>query len=151
VWGTPVHKGGKKCIARFIPTRVGNTCYSNKPSIFGTVHPHACGEHPHGEVKHTFIIGSSPRVWGTLPFTIHGTESTRFIPTRVGNTLKPFNPPVWKSVHPHACGEHPHGEVKHTFIIGSSPRVWGTPPDMLFSLFVRRFIPTRVGNTACSS
>ena len=52
-----------------------------------------------------------------------------------------------KSVHPHACGEH---DVLLQAIqegIGSSPRMWGTPPAPAGTMHPERFIPTHVGNT----
>jgi len=93
--------------------------------------------------------GSSPRVWGkrwcfspvTRPWTVHPhacgenwefhllcNSSIRFIPTRVGKTLRPYSrqssaagssPRVWGKRSHHAGG----GEHR----IGSSPRVWGKP------------------------
>ena len=52
---------------------------------------------------------------------------SRFIPTPVGNTVRPHIDSINATVHPHACGEHAHRpKVPHLYL---------------------RFIPTPVGNT----
>ena len=71
------------------------------------------------------------------------------------------------TVHPHACGEHQSRALGSTCYAGSSPRMWGTPPQLLIILISLgssprmwgthdrrpaeevgdRFIPTHVGNT----
>ena len=71
----------------------------------------------------------------------------RFIPTRVGNTYWLTAGIARKAVHPHASGEHINETDEHQAIGGSSPREWGTPPCCSTALGLRRFIPTRVGNT----
>ena len=52
-------------------------------------------------------------------------------------------------VHPHASGEHGPCCRKHGSSRGSSPREWGTLRRPAFGRRGCRFIPTRVGNTAC--
>jgi len=52
------------------------------------------------------VIGSSPRAWGTLDFTIQRVDKTGFIPTRVGNTFYEKRQQHDQAVHPHARGEH---------------------------------------------
>ena len=54
--------------------------------VYGSVHPHVCGEHlfeKYGRVKQ---VGSSPRVWGTQKRMAETAIDERFIPTCVGNT-----------------------------------------------------------------
>jgi len=91
---------------RFIPTCVGNMRRKSGLS--------------------RWIIGSSPRVWGTF-------ESRSGIP-------------VVRPVHPHVCGEHLGVPVAGTPPFGSSPRVWGTYRAALIQQAKGRFIPTCVGN-----
>ena len=70
-----------------------------------TVHPHGCGERWIGFNVGQFIVGSSPRLWGTLPVDVGYLLENRFIPTAVGNaggTVVVFE---LQSVHPHGCGE----------------------------------------------
>ena len=53
-------------------------------------------------------------------------------------------------VHPHTHGEHPGLTSLWASGIGSSPHAWGTPMSTISDEEIERFIPTRMGNTACS-
>ncbi len=53
---------------------------------------------------------------------------------------------VYKSVHPHGCGERFSIVIINDFFRGSSPRVWGTYPHPTRRAVSARFIPTGVGN-----
>ena len=75
-------------MSRFIPTRVGNTPMGGVYSVQTPVHPHACGEYGRTNWCRTAQRGSSPRVWGIPALRRTWKEETRFIPTRVGNTLQ---------------------------------------------------------------
>jgi len=50
------------------------------------------------------------------------------------------------SVHPHVCGEHYKSTSFSAISSGSSPRVWGTLSFQMPINYLRRFIPTCVGN-----
>jgi len=115
--------------------------------MFGTVHPHACGEHRRGSSGAARDSGSSPRVWGTPELYEVPADRERFIPTRVGNTATNARRQAFRSVHPHACGEHSGRSMRGIAAAGSSPRVWGTQLLPKPGAAARRFIPTRVGNT----
>ena len=107
MWGTLVVNTLIKICPRFIPTHVGNTGPSPYFPSPNSVHPHACGEHtplvalaveicpvhPHACGEHSYSseliggsAGSSPRMWGTPNSSACHTDSSRFIPTHVGNT-----------------------------------------------------------------
>mgnify|MGYP001230963690 CR=1 FL=1 len=153
---------------RFIPTHVGNTSTLTALGIILAVHPHACGEHarpqagigraavhPHACGEHKMANhdgalnnGSSPRMWGTPQCHPQRIIRARFIPTHVGNTK--FRCPYSQSVtvHPHACGEHWFPLWITDDASGSSPRMWGTHLGRHLVLYIFRFIPTHVGNTA---
>ena len=91
--------------------------------------------------------GSSPRVWGIPGEDAAGVLTTRFIPTRVGNTLVQGRRAEGQAVHPHACGEYVRLSGALERGPGSSPRVWGIHMPKEPMTEERRFIPTRVGNT----
>ncbi len=118
--------------SRFIPTRVGNTTQTGQrvpnvrgssPREWGTrqcpmdyggspaVHPHASGEHasqaavPDGNTR--FI---PTRVGNTLASAIRRAVRSRFIPTRVGNTDCATASVRQLAVHPHASGEHANAQ-----------------------------------------
>jgi len=131
---------------RFIPTAVGNATASDRRPFCISVHPHGCGERG-GFLGHSpNVVGSSPRLWGTL-HTPWGMESgSRFIPTAVGNALQAVAEKNLLSVHPHGCGER---FVSHSAAIrevGSSPRLWGTRIKGRTDQERQWFIPTAVGN-----
>jgi len=126
---------------------VGNTVLRAYAYFRCTVHPHACGEHSKYYRKLLKEDGSSPRLWGTRAFFVDVFSLMRFIPTPVGNTFPSGTFSGWYTVHPHACGEH-SGRVSRTvFVIGSSPRLWGTLNTKSTAYTRLRFIPTPVGNT----
>ncbi len=147
LWGTHDAYPESPNVRRFIPTPVGNTPPGCIPPEYRTVHPHACGEHWLRICARFCAIGSSPRLWGTLPLAFIVAAQPRFIPTPVGNTFPRINKYWLFPVHPHACGEHIICQEFDGRNRGSSPRLWGTrlPPTMRHSS--RRFIPTPVGNT----
>ena len=110
-----------------------------------------CGEHSLRIIYHGVRYGSSPRVWGTLCELSSCHTMIRFIPTCVGNTIKPSYTTFEYPVHPHVCGEHRSRIYSHTPDCGSSPRVWGTRSKFGPYACVIRFIPTCVGNTVAAS
>ena len=151
MWGTRVVDIDHGFLLRFIPTHVGNTsppCTSGRRT---SVHPHACGEHPHRPTRAISGTGSSPRMWGTRGNLVNGHASGRFIPTHVGNTTLGVR--VWRHspVHPHACGEHVRPQKPSKEKTGSSPRMWGTLVAQGSYYGRIRFIPTHVGNTRIPS
>ncbi len=126
MWGTLPALPASEFPHRFIPTDVGNTRQRRWRRIGRPVHPHGCGEHSTNGTRTPDLLGSSPRMWGTLrlPFLLH--LPWRFIPTDVGNTSRSSTLSVNTSVHPHGCGEHCRRLGKFNFDGGSSPRMWGT-------------------------
>ena len=90
--------------------------------------------------------GSSPRVWGTGHARDAAAAQHRFIPARVGNSPRRCARHARSPVHPRACGEQCLVPGDHTRDGGSSPRVWGTEPELGAGGAQDRFIPARVGN-----
>ena len=95
--------------------------------------------------------GSSPRVWGTHSRLDCLRNRCRFIPTGVGNASSRTSRPLFRSVHPHGCGERKFIFSGISRENGSSPRVWGTRHEAYQVLFPIRFIPTGVGNAYWSA
>ena len=126
VWGTLEAAKSAQSLKRFIPTCVGNARAANELATICSVHPHVCGERESKLSRYSFLIGSSPRVWGTRTQCQVNLCCNRFIPTCVGNAADSVLGVSGAKVHPHVCGERlmmlilPHREI------GSSPRVWGT-------------------------
>ena len=132
--------------ARFIPTHVGNANIKPSAAQVFTVHPHACGERLSILYRVVDLIGSSPRMWGTLFIYLSVCFYLRFIPTHVGNAYVKARCPLMVPVHPHACGERLYLPGMRYPHFGSSPRMWGTHIASSFNVFETRFIPTHVGN-----
>ena len=126
LWGTHFLRSVDIIPIRFIPTPVGNTREGSWIGHGVAVHPHACGEHSWETHFSSPSPGSSPRLWGTPCISPHRAPGIRFIPTPVGNTDLYFPQPKFKSVHPHACGEHKPVSISVSGMCGSSPRLWGT-------------------------
>ena len=108
LWGTCLGTGTRRTEDRFIPTPVGNMSASTNASMVVAVHPHACGEHQTRPRFRNRLFGSSPRLWGTYLRSTAWSFSFRFIPTPVGNIRHWTRSGGLKTVHPHACGEHPN-------------------------------------------
>ena len=147
MWGTPgkaIFEGG---VDRFIPTHVGNSKFEKITDVDEAVHPHACGELPCKCSSCEAVSGSSPRMWGTRGGGPGPGGIVRFIPTHVGNSAFPARAHGHLPVHPHACGELGLEMASSGDMIGSSPRMWGTPFAVLQALGNLRFIPTHVGNS----
>ncbi len=147
MWGTLRFSTRRLRLWRFIPTHVGNTDAGRRTSGGFPVHPHACGEHVLPRTVWVCLSGSSPRMWGTRLVPSSADNSSRFIPTHVGNTWCEKVDGNICTVHPHACGEHEKELAEKHGLTGSSPRMWGTLPRLHSSASSLRFIPTHVGNT----
>ena len=147
VWGIQSLCRMGEPLARFIPTRVGNTQRWHGLGCYHPVHPHACGEYRLKRQREHHQRGSSPRVWGILQSRRGGVPRWRFIPTRVGNTMLARTCRHQPAVHPHACGEYACNPTIGRNRCGSSPRVWGILKYSSRCQTMGRFIPTRVGNT----
>ena len=95
------------------------------------------------------VIGSSPRVRGTVSVEKSVSQPRRFIPARAGNGKWPRSTGDMSSVHPRACGERFGWTTGKKSPFGSSPRVRGTDGGACVPGLPVRFIPARAGNGRC--
>ena len=132
---------------RFNPARAGNTAPNSGARASCPVQPRACGEHSLSVNRIPRLVGSTPRVRGTLCHSAFWWTLTRFNPARAGNTLAGNTERGRQTVQPRACGEHlttgPGAMSTH----GSTPRVRGTPARSAVDSHPGRFNPARAGNT----
>ena len=126
---------------------MGNTPVTRIVTGLATVHPHTHGEHARYAHYIGSVIGSSPHAWGTRSDLMIGQHERRFIPTRMGNTPTRQEKRPCAPVHPHTHGEHIESHPRRQLRNGSSPHAWGTPHRQEAVCEVKRFIPTRMGNT----
>ena len=130
-----------------IPALAGNT--SSRPHWTATRwdHPRACGEHSEGVVRLPSMMGSSPRLRGTLRVAQTRGGRIGIIPALAGNTLgRLLCLRRWRD-HPRACGEHVGVDLQSACAQGSSPRLRGTrETDSNFNTKIG-IIPALAGNT----
>ena len=151
VWGRFRRKvDGRYHVIRFIPTRVGQMCYSY-PIYYSqtSVHPHACGAdwHYFGRGK-WWLSGSSPRVWGRSMYRMRPPSCCRGSSPRVWGRCCVEEPPTEHAFRfiPTRVGQMTVRAVQMQGNGGSSPRVWGRCPRIMETKYPKYwFIPTRVG------
>ena len=138
------------CIRRgIIPALAGNTV--DGVLRLGTAgdHPRACGEHCDRQRVAARDAGSSPRLRGTRASHEHQRFRRGIIPALAGNTRcgRRSRTPSWD--HPRACGEHSGDNTNRIELIGSSPRLRGTPVSISLMRPPPGIIPALAGNTRC--
>ena len=93
------------------------------------------------------LPGSSPRMRGTRQaFQLLGVPPG-LIPTYAGNTTAAKNTNTHHRAHPHVCGEHVSRVEHGASLLGSSPRMRGTPHSLTLTRTMKGLIPTYAGNT----
>ena len=131
---------------RFIPAGAGNAPTPPGPRCAPPVHPRGCGERLAMWHSLPGLIGSSPRVRGTLrPAQAHHLGG-RFIPAGAGNAVAGSSRRRPASVHPRGCGERAASGTIDGAASGSSPRVRGTLKAAPATVEGERFIPAGAGN-----
>ena len=133
--------------AGIIPAYAGNTALS--AGVVGGVgdHPRVCGEHARRVMALTPAEGSSPRMRGTRT-TGHGLDaSRRIIPAYAGNTTNLGRTLTLDGDHPRVCGEHLCTVRWSMQVVGSSPRMRGTPIVDTEVVYEFGIIPAYAGNT----
>ena len=116
-----------------------------------SVHPQGCGELTGAKWAYRIVIGSSPRMRGTVIRQEDVRSGDRFIPTCAGSCSRRGR---WQSsnpVHPHGCGELPIEVPKDEQHTGSSPRARGAGVEVHANEVQQRFIPTCAGSRYTSS
>ena len=147
--GTQAQQCAHRTYPRFIPAHAGNTIPQPSKPRSNPVHPRACGEHGASIASAASLNGSSPRMRGTRHSGKTMDALSRFIPAHAGNTRRTMLPFGRLSVHPRACGEHSPVDNTVNAIVGSSPRMRGTPLPGNPNYPCTRFIPAHAGNTYC--
>ncbi len=133
---------------RFIPACAGNAESRPAPRAWPPVHPRVCGERIRRSSRFSHMVGSSPRVRGTLVVLSVGVPGERFIPACAGNAPRPPCRATCPSVHPRVCGERSPWTCETSRKSGSSPRVRGTLCHRSCGQRGIRFIPACAGNAS---
>ena len=132
---------------RFIPAPAGNRLTSFFPGPWQTIHPRACGEQVIGNAGGTALVGSSPRLRGTVLGQQFRLALARFIPAPAGNSRLARKKCTDSAVHPRACGEQAVQGWCGSSLPGSSPRLRGTAIAATALIRKDRFIPAPAGNS----
>ena len=131
-----------------IPACAGNTACGSSCTPAPGDHPRACGEHGGKAANHADVQGSSPRVRGTQAL-VHAVDALLgIIPACAGNTRWHSNTCGRLRDHPRVCGEHPTFLPSIVALMGSSPRVRGTPFHIAIPAVHLGIIPACAGNTS---
>ena len=133
---------------RFIPAFAGNAPSLETQGRIGPVHPRVCGERCCGFGAAKPGSGSSPRLRGTLRRCFRPRARERFIPAFAGNAPQRHRCSPLGTVHPRVCGERIPAPTMDPVMIGSSPRLRGTPRGPARGAHVHRFIPAFAGNAS---
>ena len=130
-----------------IPAYAGNTQSNTMRGASVWDHPRVCGEHGDNNEESIEDLGSSPRMRGTLGFSVTNTNDAGIIPAYAGNTWRPSSNLRCVRDHPRVCGEHWLRGYLKKYEGGSSPRMRGTPSRSPLGAVNAGIIPAYAGNT----
>ena len=130
-----------------IPAYAGNTTRLPMPTPAARDHPRVCGEHFHSQALLSPVVGSSPRMRGTLRLLFPDPAGTGIIPAYAGNTCRSSARRSSQRDHPRVCGEHLIFRAACEGRMGSSPRMRGTPITYRHYDRPDGIIPAYAGNT----
>ena len=145
--GTPAAKRMAELSKGIIPAYAGNTLVDGLMQEGVRDHPRVCGEHSHGTLHSLNLVGSSPRMRGTLAGVTGTTLVNGIIPAYAGNTNRRYGSAETQRDHPRVCGEHVVERKSRRGFKGSSPRMRGTPVTPLSKIPFTGIIPAYAGNT----
>ena len=93
------------------------------------------------------MLGSSPRLRGTRISALPTCRVCGIIPALAGNTICDYDIAERCWDHPRACGEHVTVMMVSFLVVGSSPRLRGTPHGIQGEIRIVGIIPALAGNT----
>ena len=131
-----------------IPAYAGNTQPVSPCRQCNRDHPRVCGEHDPLVPSVCDVLGSSPRMRGTLGRRVVGLCLVGIIPAYAGNTTARNASTKAKRDHPRVCGEHRPEHHIVPVLRGSSPRMRGTLQPHAGKVGKRGIIPAYAGNTS---
>ena len=130
-----------------IPACAGKTtaCYELNSDM--RAHPRVCGENDCLLCTQFRHAGSSPRVRGKRPMSIHKIKTAGLIPACAGKTRESAECASYVRAHPRVCGENGIARVMQITRYGSSPRVRGKRLPGRNGPCSGRLIPACAGKT----
>ena len=138
---------GEDWYGRITPACAGNR--SKKIHIIGGArdHPRVCGEQFMLLSLQKAVIGSPPRVRGTVQLDFAGLDGARITPACAGNRDLYIYSDVEEEDHPRVCGEQGSSMGVFSSYAGSPPRVRGTGAGAVEAAPAGRITPACAGNS----
>ena len=130
-----------------IPAHAGLTTVRTLPTRTPRDHPRACGAHNNNMWYEKAVRGSSPRMRGSQLREQCDAVALGIIPAHAGLTTTMKFLWVLTRDHPRACGAHQKQAITHIAPMGSSPRMRGSPWQMIQTIISKRIIPAYAGLT----
>ena len=130
-----------------IPAHAGLTSLTVIPSPHLRDHPRACGAHYKSVCFIPYILGSSPRMRGSLILPVDCVGRGGIIPAHAGLTSSHTRAGSSLRDHPRACGAHIRNNNATNCELGSSPRMRGSPPTVCKLQSGTGIIPAHAGLT----
>ncbi len=110
-------------------------------------HPRVCGEQARTAQVTVYLLGSPPRVRGTVVPRLHRIEAARITPACAGNRRKGKLSLLTQRDHPRVCGEQSFCSFVKTRKPGSPPRVRGTGTKVSITGVEGGITPACAGNS----
>ena len=130
-----------------IPAHAGLTRYHVSSGQYRGDHPRACGAHLHRTKQICTLWGSSPRMRGSRGAGDEEETLQGIIPAHAGLTLLQQVKLFVARDHPRACGAHGVIMRKVIILLGSSPRMRGSPGRRIAMTDYEGIIPAHAGLT----
>ena len=130
-----------------IPAYAGLTILPLSSLSHSWDHPRVCGAHCQPFYDSHICPGSSPRMRGSLATNYIHRHSTGIIPAYAGLTVKQYTSKENHWDHPRVCGAHVLMMLFLCAVMGSSPRMRGSPSQESVRLSMLGIIPAYAGLT----
>ena len=130
-----------------IPAHAGLTSLQINSNGRTGDHPRACGAHVGGIRNFSPLAGSSPRMRGSPPSIRVTRIIIGIIPAHAGLTCHARKVVIFMRDHPRACGAHVVDIIIVLMLLGSSPRMRGSPTTGSARLCLTGIIPAHAGLT----
>ena len=132
---------------RITPACAGNSVLADMEKHVAMDHPRVCGEQWSSAAALRCLLGSPPRVRGTVGESKEKLAQNRITPACAGNRLRYRCMSGMVGDHPRVCGEqrspaHAPGQPP-----GSPPRVRGTGAKEVTMTDLKRITPACAGNS----
>ena len=128
------------------PAHAGNSVTNLSYMLQNWDHPRACGEQRLPLLHPLSLLGSPPRMRGTVLTGVFVGCLLRITPAHAGNSCSKVHQRRARADHPRACGEQSCTYTLRNTVLGSPPRMRGTDCRNLRRHAAVRITPAHAGN-----